>query len=51
MQAIERRSKMEERTGAVTMKGNPLTLVGRTPQPGDAAIFPQCYKNPYYQVL
>jgi len=28
---------MEERTGAVTMKGNPLTLVGRTPQPGDAA--------------
>lgn len=28
---------MEERIGTVTMKGNPLTLVGRTPQPGAAA--------------
>ncbi len=28
---------MEEHAGAVTMRGNPLTLIGSTPQPGDAA--------------
>ncbi len=28
---------MEEHTGSVTMKGNPLTLVGNIPEPGDAA--------------
>jgi len=28
---------MEERTGVVTMKGNPLTLLGRALKPGDAA--------------
>ena len=28
---------MEEHTGVVTMKGNPLTLVGKPPRPGDAA--------------
>ena len=28
---------MEEHTGTITMKGNPLTLVGTMPQVGDAA--------------
>jgi thiol peroxidase len=34
---IERRLKMEERSEAVTMRGNPLTLIGRELNVGDSA--------------
>jgi len=36
-QVILRRKKMEERTGIITMKGNPLTLLGKKLSVGDAA--------------
>ncbi len=34
---IGRRKKMEERTGIITMKGNPLTLLGKALSVGEAA--------------
>jgi thiol peroxidase len=37
VELTSRRSEMEERKGIVTFKGNPLTLVGRTPEVGEPA--------------